>query len=198
MAFKDYFSAQARQYTQFRPRYPSTLFEYLSALTASHDLAWDCGTGNGQAAGDLARFFDEVIATDPSASQLAYAEAHSNVQYLVASAEECPLASHSVDLVTVAQAMHWFELPTFYEQVRRVGRVGGVLAAWSYGLAQITPEVDTVVAWLYWDLLGAFWPPERRLIEERYATIWFPFEEVDRARVFHEGRVELRRILRVS
>ena len=178
MAFKDYFSTQARQYTQYRPRYPGKLFEYLSSLTARHELVWDCGTGNGQAAGDLAQFFDEVIATDPSASQLAHAERHSKVRYLVASAEECPLASASVDLITVAQAMHWFDLPSFYEQVRRVGRAGGVLAAWSYGLAQIIPEVDAVVARLYWDLLGAYWPPERRLIEERYATIWFPFDEI--------------------
>src|SRR5882724_5430688 len=127
VAFKDYFSTQANQYTRFRPRYPGKLFEYLSSLLASHEMAWDVGTGNGQAAGDLARFFGKVIATDPSASQLAHVEEHSNVRYLVASAEECPLANGSADLITVAQAIHWFDLSAFYQQVRRVGRIGGVL-----------------------------------------------------------------------
>ena len=122
--------------------------------------------------------FAEVVATDPSASQIAHAQRRPKVEYLICSAEQCPLAANSVDLVTVAQALHWFDRDRFYEQVRRVGRVGSVLAVWSYGLAVISPEVDRVVEHLYDDLLGPYWPPERKLIEERYATISFPFEEL--------------------
>lgn len=178
MAFQDHFSTQASGYTQFRPRYPRELFAFLATLPAGRGAAWDCGTGNGQAAVDLALWFDEVIATDPSANQVAHAEPHQRVQYLVASAEGCPLPTGSIDLVTVAQALHWFDLDGFYAQVRRVGRTGSVLAVWSYGLAHITPPVDAVVQHLYGDLLGAYWPPERKWIEERYETIGFPFEEL--------------------
>ncbi len=178
MAFKDHFSRQADQYTQFRPRYPAALFQYLASLPNRRDRAWDCGTGNGQAAVDLAEYFAEVVATDPSSSQIAHAEQHPKVQYWVASAEECTLSENSVDLVTVAQALHWFDRDRFYQQLRRVGRGGSVLAAWSYGLAVISPEVDGVVWHLYSDLLGSYWPPERKLIEERYATIAFPFDEL--------------------
>ncbi len=178
MGFQDHFSAQAGEYTQFRPRYPRQLFAFLGALPSRREAAWDCGTGNGQAAVDLADWFDEVIATDPSASQVAHAQPHAKVRYLVAAAEHCPIRSSSIDLVTVAQALHWFDLDVFYAQVRRVGRSGSVLAAWSYGLAGISPEVDRVVGHLYDDLLGKYWPPERKLIEQRYETIAFPFDAI--------------------
>lgn len=178
MAFKDHFSRQAKQYTQYRPRYPRELFQFLASRPGRRDRAWDCGTGNGQAAVDLAEFFAEVIATDPSAEQIAHAQRHDQVHYLVGSAEECPLAGGSVDLVTVAQALHWFDRDQFYRQVRRVGRKPGVLAAWSYGLCQISPAVDRGVWRLYSELLGPYWPPERKLTEERYDTIAFPFDEL--------------------
>lgn len=178
MSFADHFSRQSSQYTQFRPRYPAELFAYLASLVEQHDCAWDCGTGNGQAAVDLAKHFSRVVATDPSANQIAHATANDRVEYLVAAAEACPLPNDSVDLVTVAQAVHWFDRPRFYSEVRRVARSGGVLAVWSYGLATITPEVDRLVGELYEPIVGAYWPPERRLIEERYATIEFPFKEV--------------------
>jgi SAM-dependent methyltransferase len=178
MSFADHFSQQSSQYTQFRPRYPADLFAYLASLVARRDCAWDCGTGNGQAAVDLAKHFAKVIATDPSANQIAHAVANDRVEYLVAAAEACPLSNDSVDLITVAQAVHWFDRPGFYQQVRRVARPGGALAVWSYGLATITPEVDRLVGELYEPIVGAYWPPERRLIEERYATIEFPFQEI--------------------
>lgn len=178
MAFQDHFSRQASDYTQYRPRYPLALFEFLAAIPAERKTAWDCGTGNGQAAVDLAEFFERVIATDPSASQIAHAEPHPRVEYAVAAAENCPLGSGTVDLVTVAQALHWFDRDRFYQQVRRVGRQGSVLAAWSYGLASISPEVDAIVWHLYEEVLGTYWPPERQLIEAGYATIEFPFEPI--------------------
>ena len=178
MAFKDHFSMQAGQYTQFRPHYPREVFGFLASLPRARDCAWDCGTGNGQAAVDLAEYFACVVATDPSAKQIAHAEEHVGVEYVVCSAEQCPLPTASIDLVTVALAIHWFDFDSFYAQVRRVGRAGSVLAVWCYGLANITPEVDQVVWHLYSDLLGSYWPPERKLIEERYETIPFPFEEI--------------------
>lgn len=178
MAFQDHFSRLAAGYIQFRPRYPRELFGFLASLPERRQTAWDCGTGNGQAAVALAELFDDVVATDASSRQIANAELHPRITYVVAPAEEPPLASQSVDLVTVAQALHWFDLPRFYDRARRVGRGGSVLAAWCYGLAVISPDVDRVVEHLYHDILGAYWPPERRLVEERYATIAFPFEEL--------------------
>ena len=178
MTFPDYFSRQSAGYTRFRPRYPRALFEFLAGTVERHERAWDCGTGNGQAAVGLAEWFDEVIATDASAAQLAVAESHPRVRYIRAKAEDCPLASQTVDLVTVAQAVHWFDRPRFYAEVRRVARPGGVLAVWSYGLTTITPAVDRVVTHLYEDLVGPYWPHERHLIEEHYQTIEFPFEEL--------------------
>jgi SAM-dependent methyltransferase len=178
MAFADHFSRQSSQYTQFRPRYPAELFAYLASLVERHDCTWDCGTGNGQAAVDLANHFARVVATDPSVNQIAHAIANKRVEYLVAAAEGCPLPADSVDLVAVAQAVHWFDRPRFYDEVRRVARPGGVLAVWSYPLATITPQVDALIWELYGPIVGAYWPPERSLIMERYATIEFPFEEI--------------------
>ncbi len=178
MGFHDHFSRQAADYTQFRPRYPRELFEYLASLVECHRRAWDCGCGNGQAAADLTAVFDEVVATDPSVRQIAQARPVPRVSYLVATAENSPLESHSIDLIAVAQALHWFDLPRFYAETRRVGRGGSVLAAWCYGLATISPAVDRVIAYLYEDILGPYWPPERKLIEERYASLPFPFEEL--------------------
>lgn len=178
MEFPDHFSRQAQQYSHFRPRYPRALFEYLASLPGTRETAWDCGTGNGQAAGDLAEWFGRVIATDPSASQISHAQRHAKVEYLVTTAEACPLETDSVDLVAVAQAIHWFNLPEFYRQVRRVGRAGSILAAWCYPLATISETIDPVVHRLYADIVGPYWPPERSAIMERYSTIDFPFEEI--------------------
>lgn len=178
MSFHDHFSTQADRYTQFRPHYGPELFQYLAGLVSRREFAWDCGTGSGQAAVALAEFFTEVVATDPSARQIEHAQPHNRVRYLVASAEHTPLASDSIDLITVAQAVHWFDRPRFYQEVRRVGRNGSVLAVWAYGLATISPVVDAVVEQLYEPILGRYWPPERKLIEERYTTIDFPFEEL--------------------
>jgi SAM-dependent methyltransferase len=177
LKFKDHFSKQSSRYTRFRPGYPRELFERLASLVSRRELAWDCGTGSGQAAGDLAHYFDAVIATDPSDSQLAQARPHPRVTYLVGTAEHCPLAAQSVDLVTVAQALHWFELDRFYDEVRRVARPSSVLAAWTYGLFGVSAEVDAVIEHYYREIVGSYWPPERVLVEERYQTIPFPFEE---------------------
>jgi SAM-dependent methyltransferase len=178
VAFKDHFSRTAQQYSQFRPHYPRALFEFLATLPAQRERAWDCGSGGGQAAVALAEFFDEVVATDPSARQVAHAQNHPRVEYLVATAEQSPLEDQSVDLVAVAQALHWFDLARFYDEVRRVARPTGVVAAWGYELCRITPRIDPVIWHLYREVLGSYWPPERKVTETRYATIAFPFQEI--------------------
>jgi SAM-dependent methyltransferase len=175
---KDHFSGHADRYVAFRPNYPDALFAYLASLCPVRDLAWDCATGNGQAAVALAPYFRGVLATDASQKQIDQARLHEKVRYLVAPAEGVPLENASVDLATVAQALHWLDLPGFYAEVRRVVRPGGILAVWCYQLHTITPKIDAVVTRLYADILGSYWPPERRLVEEGYKTLPFPFDEL--------------------
>jgi SAM-dependent methyltransferase len=178
MTFPDHFSDHADRYEAFRPTYPDALFTYLASLVPTHELAWDCATGNGQAALGLTPHFDAVVATDASPQQIAQAHPHPKVSHLVAPAEHTPLKDASVDLVTVALALHWFDHDRFYEEVRRVVRPGGVLACWTYHLQTVSPEVDVVVRWLYADILRPFWTPEVRHIENGYRSLPFPFEEI--------------------
>ena len=178
-SFKDHFSAHASAYARYRPRYPEALFAYLASLCPAHDLAWDCATGNGQAARSLTEHFARVVATDASADQLAHAAPHEQITYHVAPAAQSPLASHSADLVTVAQALHWLDLDAFYAEVRRVLKPGGVLAVWTYGLLRINPAVDAVIQRLYTDIVGAYWPPERRHVEDGYRALAFPFDAIE-------------------
>ena len=179
MQFKDHFSTQSAAYAKHRPRYPSALFEYLASVTTEHERAWDCATGNGQAALGLARCFTEVIATDASRQQLLSAAPHERIRYRVAAAEQSGLEPGSVDLITVAQALHWFDLEAFYTEVRRVLKGSGVLAVWAYNLLEISPEVDFLINEFYGETVGPYWPPERQLIEEGYRTIAFPFRELE-------------------
>jgi SAM-dependent methyltransferase len=176
-AFKDHFSGHAGDYEAFRPNYPAELFAYLASIAPRRELAWDCATGNGQAAIRLAPYFNTVIATDASAEQIEQGRPCDHVRYAVAPAAAAPLPDSSVDLVTVAQALHWFDLPAFYAEARRVARPRGVLAVWCYEMHSITPEVDAIVSRLYHDIVGPYWPFERKLVEEGYAGIEFPFEE---------------------
>lgn len=177
MSFADHFSTQAAGYTIFRPRYPKTLFEFLAQVSPARQKAWDCGTGNGQAAIELARHFHQVVATDASSAQITQAEPHSHIEYRVATAEQSGLPDDSVDLVTIAQALHWFDFERFYAEVRRVVVSDGIIAAWSYGLMQVSPAIDAVVQRFYADL-AADWPAERRFVDEQYQTLPFPFEPV--------------------
>jgi len=174
--FKDHFSPHADRYAQARPTYPAALFDWLASQCDHHALAWDAGCGNGQAACDLAARFARVVATDPSAAQIAAAAPHAGVEYRVEPAEQPSLDDASVDLVTVAQAMHWFEPGAFHSAVHRVLRPGGVIAAWSYGLCHVDAAVDAVFMRLYDDVLGPFWPPERVHVESGYRNLPFPYE----------------------
>jgi cyclopropane fatty-acyl-phospholipid synthase-like methyltransferase len=176
--FKDLFSKQSADYVKFRPTYPPELYHYLSTLVAQKNCAWDCGTGNGQAAIELAGDFKRVIATDLSEQQLSNAIQKPNIEYRVASAENSGLAGNSVDLVTVAQAFHWFNQELFYKEVERVVHDRGVLAVWSYALAKTNPRIDALVLKIYEDILGPYWEKERKLVDEGYKKVKFPFEEL--------------------
>jgi SAM-dependent methyltransferase len=178
MTFKDHFSKQAPDYAKFRPRYPQKLFDYLGSTAPSRHLAWDCGTGNGQAAVGLASVFDCVIATDASAKQIANAESHKKIDYRVAPAENSGIESETLDLIMVAQALHWFDLDRFYAEARRVLKPDGILAASAYNLLHIEPTIDGVVNRYYYEVVGSFWPPERKLVEQ-FADLPFPFHGVD-------------------
>jgi SAM-dependent methyltransferase len=180
MTFKDHFTRLAASYASFRPRYPAALFDYLVQTCQRHEFAWDCACGSGQASLDLAERFDAVLATDASAAQLAAAPAHANIRYRVAPAAQSGLESASVDIVTVAQALHWFDLEPFYAEVDRVLPPAGVLAAWTYGVPHVAGErIDRLLQEYYWDTLKTYWPPERRLVETGYRTLPFVFGELD-------------------
>jgi SAM-dependent methyltransferase len=176
-SFKDHFSGHAADYRAFRPEYPPELFAFLASASPGRELAWDCGTGNGQAAVGLADHFSRVFATDASAGQLAEAEPHPRVEYAVAPAEACPLPDRVADLVTATQALHWFDHDRFYAEVRRVCRPGGLLAATCYFAPSVGPEVDPVLR--RWEaFIRPYWTPERVWVDEGYRTIPFPFPEL--------------------
>ena len=176
LAFKDHFSKQAAGYAEFRPRYPQKIFDYLASNAPSRQLAWDCGTGNGQAAVGLASVCDRVIATDASEKQIANAQSHKTVEYRVARAENSGIGSATIDLIMVAQALHWFDLDRFYPEARRVLKNDGILAASAYNLLHIDDAIDEVVNRYYYEVVGPFWPPERELVEQ-FANLSFPFHE---------------------
>lgn len=177
--FSDYFSEAAPSYALHRPRYPASLFEWLAEQTDAHERAWDCGTGNGQAAQSLATHFADVIASDPSHAQVSQGVRVPNVTYAVMTAEFAAIADRSMNLVTVAQALHWFDLPVFFEEARRVLAPGGVIAAWTYQLLSIAPEIDAALNVFYSNTVGPFWPPERALVDAGYRSIAFPFREIE-------------------
>ncbi|MBI2353785.1 MAG: class I SAM-dependent methyltransferase [Deltaproteobacteria bacterium] len=176
--FKDHFSGHADAYTRYRPSYPPQMFAWLAGLTKGHDLAWDCGCGNGQAAVAIAPYYRLVIATDPSPQQIEHALPHEGVRYSVAPAEESGIAGATVDLIVVAQALHWFDFDRFYDEARRVARRDGVIAAFSYGEVRLDGPPDETVSRFYHEIIGPCWPPERRYVDEHYATIPFPFQEI--------------------
>ncbi|MBI3140809.1 MAG: class I SAM-dependent methyltransferase [Rhodocyclales bacterium] len=178
MSFKDHFSAQSADYARYRPRYPDALFAWLANLAAARDTAWDCGTGSGQAALGLAPHFRRVIATDPSASQIAQATPCGNVEYRVATAEASGIEAGTADLLTIAQAIHWFDLERFYPEARRVLKPGGIIAVWTYTLLDIEPRIDALVSDYYHHVIGPYWPPERKMVDDGYRSLSFPFAPV--------------------
>jgi SAM-dependent methyltransferase len=179
MKFPDHFSGVASDYAAFRPQYPAALFEWLASVCRRHDAAWDCGCGSGQASRPLASRFNLVVGTDASATQVAAAEETENIRFVVAASERTPLANDTFDLVTIAQALHWFPGEEFFDEVRRVVRPGGVFAAWTYGMPHIDSRpVERAVHDFIDGLLGPYWPPEIRMVLDGYASIELPFDEL--------------------
>src|SRR5688572_13100325 len=176
--FRDHFSISARSYAKFRPTYPKALFEWIAAETPGRRRAWDCATGTGQAAHGLAEHFDLIVATDASRAQLAQAVRHPRVRYVRCLAETSGLASKSMDLISAAQAVHWFDMPAFFREAERVAVKGGLVAVWTYGNPTIDAGVDGLLEPFYRDIVGPYWPPERRLIERLYQDVHVPFAPV--------------------
>ncbi|MEO6720340.1 MAG: class I SAM-dependent methyltransferase [Ferruginibacter sp.] len=174
---QDNFTAQAELYAKYRPDYPAELYQFLFSLCRHKDAAWDCGTGSGQVAIALAKHFTNVYATDISEQQIKNAAQRNNIIYDVERAEHTSFEDSSFGLVTVAQAIHWFDFDSFYKEVNRTIKAGGVFAVIGYGLLRVSPEIDLVIHHFYYDIVGRYWDKERKYIDENYATIPFPFEE---------------------
>ena len=173
--FKDHFSVNSEKYSKYRPGYPAVLFNFLSSITPEHNLAWDCATGSGQAAHGLVEYFHKVIATDASERQIKNATPHEKILYKVEPAHKTKFRTESIDLITVAQALHWFEFDPFYKEAERVLKQNGIIAVWTYSLLNITPEIDAVIKYFYFNVVGEFWSPERKFVENSYENIPFPF-----------------------
>ena len=178
----DRFSTQAEQYARYRIDYPPELYEFLLAHTPRRQRAWDCATGNGQVARVLAEHFQHIEATDISAAQLAQAPARPNITYQVAPAERTPLAAASCDLITVAQAVHWFDAEAFNLEVRRVARPGATVAEWGYGLVEVAETLNPLIQQFYADTMRPYWDANRWHIDDEYARLPFPFAAVQHAR----------------
>lgn len=175
---KNLFSTQARYYARYRLTYPAELYDFVLSHIRGRDLAWDCATGNGQVAGELAKHFRRVIATDLSEKQLAEAIQKKNIDYQLKMAESSQQADYSFDLITVGQALHWFDLDAFYREVKRVAKPAGVLSVWGYGLMRILPEMDVLVLHFYRNVVGPYWEFNRSYVDSAYVTLPFPFREV--------------------
>ncbi|PCJ45892.1 MAG: SAM-dependent methyltransferase [Moraxellaceae bacterium] len=177
-AFKDHFSSDSDSYKQYRPTYPTELFSWLAKQCDNRNNVWDCGTGSGQAAIEHSKHFQQVLATDASEAQISQAEAQSNITYRVSPAETLNVPgynSDSFDLITVAQAIHWFDLPEFFNTVERVLKPGGHLAVWGYQFINTGTEIDHLIKDFHSNILGPYWPPERKLLNDGYTEITFPY-----------------------
>ncbi|MEP6725526.1 MAG: class I SAM-dependent methyltransferase [Bacteroidota bacterium] len=176
---KDLFSIQAADYARYRPSYPAELIAYVISFVQEKKLAWDCATGNGQAAVLLAPYFKQVIGTDTSEKQLALAIAAENINYQPAKAEQTPFADNSFDLITVAQAYHWFQFNDFEKEAKRVAKPGGIIAIWGYNIPACDNEtINGITRQFYTIIVGPYWDAERKYIDESYKTVPFNFAEL--------------------
>lgn len=175
---KDLFSNHAAQYAAFRPSYPPDLFEFIFRHVKNFDLAWDAGTGNGQVARDLSKKFKKVFATDISQQQLDNAYQGENIFFEIAG-ETISFPESQFDLITVAQAIHWFDRQKFYQEVKRVAKPDAILAVWGYGLLRVNDPIDLIIHEFYTQVIGPYWDKERKLIDEHYKSIEFPFSEIE-------------------
>src|SRR5712692_1056733 len=175
---KDNFSQLSQLYAQFRPTYPKELFDFLLSLAQERKTAWDCGTGTGQLAVELATYFDKVHATDISENQIRNAVVKENIFYKIERAEQTSFSNNLFDLITVGQAVHWFDFPRFYKEVERTLKPNGVLALIGYSLVRVDAQTDNIINHLYENSIGSYWDKERKYVDEHYQTIPFPYREI--------------------
>jgi SAM-dependent methyltransferase len=178
MSTKDFFSGHSKVYAAFRPSYPEALYQFIFKHLQHRSIAWDCATGNGQVAQYLAGYFEKVYATDISAEQLVHAFPGENIFYSESKAEQTSFPDSQFDLITVAQALHWINTDEFYREARRVGRQHALLAVWGYALLTVDPQIDRLFLDFYHHQVGPYWDSARRLVEERYENIPFPFTPI--------------------
>jgi len=182
MPAKDNFSSQSDQYAKYRPTYPKEFFNYLNSFVPGKQNAWDCGTGNGQVAYELAKIFDNVFATDISQSQIHNALQADNISYSVQPAESTHFNNNLFDLVIVAQAIHWFDFDRFYVEARRTAKEHALFCVIGYGRIQVSETLDAIITNFYTNVIGKYWDKERRYVDEDYKTIPFPFDEIQTPR----------------
>ena len=175
---KDYFSGQSQVYAAFRPTYPAALYDFMFSHLKNKSTAWDCATGNGQVARYLADHFEKVYATDISNEQLKSAFIAKNIFYSLSGAEQTRFPDNQFDLITVAQALHWIRVDEFYREVKRTSKPGALLAVWGYSLLSVSPPIDEVFLHFYENTVGPYWDDARRLVENEYRDIPFPFEPI--------------------
>lgn len=175
---RNWFDQGGQAYARFRPEYPAELASYLASIAPDRQLAVDVGCGNGQLTRQLAEHFHQVVGFDPSESQIAHAAAREKVSYACAAAEDLPLPNRGASLITAAQAAHWFDLPRFYAEVRRIAGPDAILALISYGVLRLDGVLGERFEQFYWREIGPYWPAERKLVDSGYATLDFPFGEL--------------------
>ena len=176
---KDNFSSASDLYAKYRPTYPQELFDFIQKHVNNKITAWDCGTGNGQVAYELAKTFQHVYASDISQSQLDHALLANNISYSLQPAENTNYKNNAFDLIVIAQAIHWFDFEKFYQEAKRTAKENAIIAVIGYGRITISKEIDEIISNFYTQIIGPFWDKERKYIDENYATIPFPFQEIE-------------------
>ena len=182
---KDNFSKQSAIYARYRPTYPQDLYDFILSHVTGKQSAWDCGTGNGQAAKELSKVFTKVFATDISQKQIDNAVHADNIFYSVQPAEQTDFPDNSFDLVTVAQALHWFRFDEFYKEVKRVTKPAAFFAGWTYSLLRISDEIDQLIEYHHYNTLSGYWDDERKYVDEEYRNIPFPFAKINSPCFYH-------------
>lgn len=173
------FEDKADLYAASRPLYPKALFDYIASLVKTRDLAWDCATGNGQAAVGLADVFTRVEATDISKGQITNAFQRDNIRYSVQPSETTSFEDNQFDLVNVAQALHWFDYSAFWPEVSRVLKPDGMFVAFSYIWPEVSSTIDRIVRERVIDVTAPYWAPNNTLLWDQYKDVTLPFTPIN-------------------
>lgn len=189
------FSKQSHSYSRFRPDYPQQLYDFLLHFISNKKTAWDCGTGNGQVAVKLSQYFEQVFATDISAGQIENAVKKKNIFYSLENAEQTSFTDNQFDLITVAQAIHWFDFEELYKEAKRTLKPGGIIAVFGYNLFKINKETNAIIDNFNKNIIGPYWDKERKYVDENYDTIPFPFEEIKSPKFLNKYKWEFEHVI---